>query len=153
MTEWGPPLLLACPVISWSDSGPAAHLPAMHPSEGDATGLIGLAPDGIDVDESPRIMDLWYGIDGLVIIESALAIVICDARHKRLVAYPLAAHHGQDWPRSWQHIDRSQTSAPIIGEPWSWSTNGDVADDPWSPTRATYSIGTVTAVRVVDLDA
>lgn len=114
----------------------------------DEDDLLGLAPDGVYVEEIPgeAIGSISRWKDGLHVVLTDEFRVIVDPKRTLLAVYPVvgprAACHG-----TWREYRLGHS--PIPGEAWEWVEAIDAPeDDPWGDRR-TRAAGVVVSVRRV----
>jgi hypothetical protein len=107
------------------------------------TGLLGLAPDGIDVDAEH--VD-WLR-SALTVVETATALLLIDPETHSITKYPKdltsASSASARVPRA---MAPKYTHPPIPDEPWSWRDPQTPASDPWGD-GVDRGAGMVVAVR------
>ncbi|WP_185996149.1 hypothetical protein [Nocardioides campestrisoli] len=107
------------------------------------TGLLGLAPDGIDVDADH--VD-WLR-SAATVVETETALLLVDPRTHSLTKYPkdLTRVSGP-YDRTARAMEPKHTHPPIPGEPWCWRDPETPASDPWGD-GVDRGAGRVVAVR------
>ena len=124
-----------------------SEVPAQEgPEWSDVEGLLGIAPDDVDVINDAADMDsadLW-------IVETEIARLVLDRYARRITSYPTdgqprGLHDRRS--RAWTRRD----DPPIVGEDWAWTEVVEAAPtDPWGD-QVKHPVGRVIAVRGVDL--